>query len=103
VAELENLCGRLVLLTNTPEIGLDDLPSFLFYREAAGTQEQQLSRLEEIEKQEVVAALERNNWVQSHAAAELGLTLRQIGYRVKKFGLEIAIKKGRSRSQDASL
>ncbi|MCF8043226.1 MAG: sigma 54-interacting transcriptional regulator [Desulfarculaceae bacterium] len=103
VAELENLCGRLALLTNTPEIGLDDLPSFLFYREAAGTQEQQLSRLEEIEKQEVVAALERNNWVQSHAATELGLTLRQIGYRVKKFGLESAIKKGRNRTQDASL
>ncbi|BEQ13846.1 Nif-specific regulatory protein [Desulfoferula mesophila] len=103
VAELENLCGRLALLTNAPEIGLDDLPSFLFYREAAGSQEQQLSRLEEIERQEVVAALERNNWVQSHAAAELGLTLRQIGYRVKKFGLEGAIKKGRSRAQSATL
>lgn len=103
VAELENLCGRLALLTNTPEVSLDDLPSFLFYREAADAQEQQLSRLEEIEKQEVVAALERNNWVQSHAATELGLTLRQIGYRVKKFGLGSAIKKGRNRVQNASL
>lgn len=102
VAELENLCGRLALLTTAPEITLDDLPSFLFYREAAGTPEGQLSRLEEIEKQEVVAALERNNWVQSHAAAELGLTLRQIGYRVKKFGLEGAIKKGRGRAQQVS-
>ena len=102
VAELENLCGRLALLTTAPEITLDDLPSFLFYREAAGAPEGQLSRLEEIEKQEVVAALERNNWVQSHAAAELGLTLRQIGYRVKKFGLEGAIKKGRGRAQQVS-
>lgn len=101
VAELENLCGRLALLNTAPEITLDDLPSFLFYREPAGAQETQLSRLEEMEKQEVVAALERNNWVQSHAATELGLTLRQIGYRVKKFGLESAIKTGRGRSQHA--
>jgi Nif-specific regulatory protein len=35
-----------------------------------------------------VAALERNNWIQSRAARELGITLRQMGYRVKKFGLE---------------
>ncbi|MCB2227845.1 MAG: sigma-54 dependent transcriptional regulator [Desulfarculaceae bacterium] len=103
VAELDNLCQRLVLLARTPEVSLDDLPSFLFYRPAAPEHgEANLSRLEEMEKQEVVAALERNNWVQSHAAAELGLTLRQIGYRVKKFGLENAIKSGRRRNQEAT-
>ena len=103
VAELDNLCQRLVLLARDTEISLDDLPSFLFYRPAAPeTGEANLSRLEEMEKQEVVAALERNNWVQSHAAAELGLTLRQIGYRVKKFGLENAIKSGRRRNQEAT-
>ena len=104
VAELENLCQRLGILAQGPEISLDDLPSFLFYRPAAlQTDGENLSRLEEMEKQEVVAALERNNWVQSHAAAELGLTLRQIGYRVKKFGLESAIKSGRRRQQEATL
>ncbi len=104
VAELENLCARLGLLARGPEISLDDLPSFLFYRPAAPEAgAESLSRLEEMEKQEVVAALERNNWVQSHAAAELGLTLRQIGYRVKKFGLENAIKSGRRRNQEATL
>jgi Nif-specific regulatory protein len=54
-----------------------------------------LSKLEEIEKREVVVALERSNWVQSQAARELGLTLRQMGYRVKKFGLERFIKQNR--------
>jgi Nif-specific regulatory protein len=103
VAELENLCQRLALLSRGPEISLDDLPSYLFYRQpAAEAGHGSLSRLEEMEKQEVVAALERNNWVQSHAAAELGLTLRQIGYRVKKFGLENAIKNGRRRSHEAT-
>ena len=29
----------------------------------------------------------RHGWVQSRAARELGLTLRQIGYRIRKYGL----------------
>jgi Nif-specific regulatory protein len=42
-----------------------------------------------------MAALERNHWIQSQAAIDLGLTLRQIGYRVKQFGLERLIKEQR--------
>ncbi len=57
-----------------------------------------LSRLEEMEKKEVVAALERNRWIQSQAARELGLTLRQMGYRIKKFGLDDLLDKRRRRS-----
>ena len=40
-----------------------------------------------MERQQVVSALERHGWVQSRAARELGLTLRQIGYRIRKYGL----------------
>jgi Nif-specific regulatory protein len=43
--------------------------------------------LEEIERAEVKAALHRNGWVQVRAARELGLTQRQIGYRIKKYRL----------------
>jgi Nif-specific regulatory protein len=35
----------------------------------------------------VESALIRNGWVQSRAARELGLTQRQLGYRMKKFDL----------------
>jgi Nif-specific regulatory protein len=44
--------------------------------------------LEELERAEIKAALTRNGWVQARAARELGLTQRQIGYRMKKFNLE---------------
>jgi Nif-specific regulatory protein len=44
----------------------------------------------------VIDALERNNLNQSAAARELGITLRQMGYRVKKFGLEEMLKPRRS-------
>ena len=50
-----------------------------------------------MEKREVIGALERHNWVQSRAARELGLTLRQMGYRIKKFGLERMVNERRGR------
>lgn len=54
--------------------------------------------LVEIEKTNVVEALKRHNMIQSRAAKALGITLRQMGYRVKKYGLEDLIKQ-RARSQ----
>jgi len=53
------------------------------------------SSLEKIEKRAILRALERNHWVQSQAAMELGLTLRQIGYRLKQFGLDKMVKERR--------
>ena len=43
--------------------------------------------LHDIERLEIEASLRRNGWVQVRAARELGLTERQIGYRIKKYGL----------------
>jgi Nif-specific regulatory protein len=43
--------------------------------------------LRNLEREEVEAALRRHGWVQVRAARELGLTQRQIGYRIKKYGL----------------
>ena len=40
-------------------------------------------------------ALERNRWVQSRAAKDLGITLRKLGYRLKKYGLEERVKQER--------
>jgi len=43
--------------------------------------------LRDLEREEVEAALRRHGWVQARAARDLGLTQRQIGYRIKKYGL----------------
>jgi Nif-specific regulatory protein len=43
--------------------------------------------LRDLEREQVESALIRNGWVQSKAARELGLTQRQMGYRIKKFSL----------------
>jgi Nif-specific regulatory protein len=97
VREMENLVERLCIMVEGSEIDLKDLPAYLSPPEAREEPENQafLSRLKEMEKREIVAALERNHWIQSQAAMDLGLTLRQIGYRVKQFGLERLIKEQR--------
>ena len=97
VREMENLVERLCIVVEGAEIGVKDLPSYLAPVTKMGQAADQafLSRLKEMEKREILAALERNRWIQSQAAMDLGLTLRQIGYRVKQFGLEKLIKEQR--------
>lgn len=99
VREMENLIERAVLITDDAEIDLAHIEACFQQSANRIMPEDQacLSRLEEMEKREVVAALERNRWVQSQTARELGLTLRQVGYRIKKFGLDRLVEERRSR------
>ena len=55
--------------------------------------------LRDLEKSEVIAALRRNGFVQYKAARELGLTMRQMGYRVRKFGLATQIGRASCRER----
>ncbi len=102
VREMENLMERLAILNDGGEIDLHHLPPHVV---AAGLHEErrpeELPPLEEMERREVVAALERNRWIQSRAARELGLTLRQLGYRIQKYGLVERVRVNRSRSAAA--
>ena len=91
VREMENLMERLVIPADKDEIDAGILPAFLREREKEQGGEP-LSRIEEIERKEVIAALERNAWNQTHTARELGITNRQMGYRVRKFGLDEIVK-----------
>ncbi|MCF6290126.1 MAG: nif-specific transcriptional activator NifA [Desulfobacterales bacterium] len=100
VRELQNLIERLVIMADRNLVKMADLPSFMkaepeermvplapapsLAQPAMGAQTQSLQALE---RQQVEAALNRHGWVQARAARELGLTQRQIGYRIKKFGL----------------
>ena len=112
VRELQNLVERLVILANDDVLHTEDLPDHFFRGRAetppagfagpavpAPQAEVEMGSevawsattrksLEEIEREQVKAALIRNGWVQARAARELGLTQRQIGYRMKKFNLK---------------
>jgi Nif-specific regulatory protein len=41
------------------------------------------------DRERVVAAMEKSGWVQAKAARLLGLTPRQVGYALRKYGIEI--------------
>lgn len=101
VREMQNLVERMVILAESDRLTLADLPPSLFgeesikpvVKEVVVTRrtepeiQQGRRSLEDIEKAEIEMALRRNGWVQVRAAKELGLTERQIGYRIKKYGL----------------
>ncbi len=101
VREMQNLVERMVILAEGDRLGMGDLPSSLFSMERLKSEKRSESdsnpkarqpvftrkSLHDIERTEIEAALRRNGWVQVRAANELGLTERQIGYRIKKYGL----------------
>ena len=43
--------------------------------------------IESIEKEQVIRALKDNNYIQNRASRALGMTPRQFGYRLKKYGI----------------
>jgi Nif-specific regulatory protein len=110
VRELQNLIERLVILTDKSILYKSDLPKEMgvtWHQEttpassvktpeslqghnanATLSNHPALHSLEELERAEIKAALLRNGWVQARAARDLGLTQRQIGYRIKKFNLD---------------
>ncbi|WP_035246979.1 nif-specific transcriptional activator NifA [Desulfogranum mediterraneum] len=103
VREMQNLVERMVILAEGDRLTLNDLPSDLLTCSAPLGSVLPLpdrdrgrvtpptpppSSLQELERSQIIAALNRNGWVQAKAARELGLTQRQIGYRIKKFNLQ---------------
>ncbi|WP_321469470.1 sigma 54-interacting transcriptional regulator [Halarcobacter sp.] len=93
VRELENTLERIVLMGNEEGINKFDMLLLLpalnddNLKKGYKTIPMENKTLEEIEKEAIETALENNNFNQSHAAKELGITLRQIGYKIKKYGI----------------
>lgn len=107
VRELQNLVERMVILADGNILRVTDLPGSIRFASVEQMHEVPATNpevapelfqsqtykdvsprsLEEIEKLEVSNALKRHGWVQARAARELGLTQRQIGYKIKKYGL----------------
>ena len=97
VRELQNLIERLVILADKQIIHFENLKTHMSKPSVPGNVQMDVaaeektlpchSSLQDLERQEIESSLRRNGWVQARAAKELGLTQRQIGYRIKKFNL----------------
>ncbi len=46
-------------------------------------------KIKEMEREEIISALQECNWVMAKAARKLGITERMIGYKIRKYGLRI--------------
>lgn len=88
IHELRVLVSRLAVTAPDDRIDIADIPpEMLAEGERPPVLPEDAAELRDMERQQVLSALTRHGWVQSRAARELGLTLRQIGYRIRKYGL----------------
>ncbi len=94
VRELENTIERIVLMGSENGIAKKEMLLLLPALDDNKLKKEykaipmENKTLEEIEADAIMTALENNDFHQSHAAKELGITLRQIGYKIKKYGIE---------------
>ena len=104
VRELQNLVERLVIMADGSSVSLSSLPAYILEDVPAcqpvapephqGADPKNTlppsrsPRLDDLERHEVAAALKRHGWVRARAARQLGITQRQIGYRIKKYDLQ---------------
>jgi Nif-specific regulatory protein len=92
VRELENTVERLVVMSARKSAGLSDLPLNIRDRSlraarAIQTKDALPAAIADIEKANILDALKKTGWVQAKAARLLGLTPRQIGYKIKRYGI----------------
>ncbi|HDH12712.1 MAG TPA: nif-specific transcriptional activator NifA [Nitrospirae bacterium] len=90
VRELENTIERLVIMSPSELITASDLPVSLSIQrpKSSGKSASLTANIGEIEKSNILNALEKTGWVQAKAARLLGITSRQIGYKIKKYDIE---------------
>ena len=103
VRELQNCVERLVVMAEHDHVTLDRVPSslrayFADMRQVTGVAEPSATdrtreasslgaSLQEIERRQLREALDRYGWVQAKAGRALGLTPRQVAYKVRKYQL----------------
>jgi len=101
VRELENILERAIALSGDAPIAADDigLQRIADGPVVAGTPAKDSAadsaatgrlgdRLEDVERHEIIAALEQTRYNKTAAARQLGLTLRALRYRMQKLGID---------------
>ncbi len=98
VRELANTVERLVIMDEKNIITPDDLPLNFTSGDTKLSSDKNSYPYEEhtlgheihtIELERIVKTLKENNFIQSNTARALGITPRQLGYKIKKYGIEM--------------
>ncbi len=93
VRQLENAIERIVVLSSSDHVTLNDLPEFLrpTRRQLVRTRSAASAEgvnLEAVERDLIVLALRQFSWNQSRAAKYLGITRKTLLYRIAKYGID---------------
>jgi DNA-binding NtrC family response regulator len=87
VRELEHIVQRAITFARGQLIALPDLPEEIRHHQST-TQGTLAENLEAMEKEMLLDALEKSSWVQTRAAAFLGISERVLRYKMKKYDLK---------------
>lgn len=87
VRELENILERALALCEEELIGVEDLQLPEITRSTHESPASLGEMTQNLEKEQIANALEDNRWNQSATARALGITLRQLRYRIDKLKL----------------
>jgi len=105
VRQLESAIERALLLAESDEITVEDLP--IEIRNAARTEGAGGFKLppegisfEDLERSLITQAMEQTGWNITRAAKLLGLSFRTMQYRLDKFGIERPNRKGRGGQEE---
>ena len=98
VRELANTIERFVIMADKEWVGREDLPANLTHARDNGPSMPTLSNansdslnqeVKELEKKRIIKALRENSFIQNRASLALGITPRQLGYRIKKYQIDL--------------
>jgi len=98
VRELENVIEQIIALSNSDQIEPQDLPSHIKDQIRAGSlREETLAQrislekaVMEFEKEIILDALKKTHYVQTRAAALLGITRRMLKYKMDTLGIALS-------------
>jgi len=98
VRELANMVERLVVMSEKEVIEKEDIQFTQFTDTSsqltvksldAAAQDKLGIEVERLERVKIIKALKDNRGIQLRASRALGITPRQLGYRIKKYGIEL--------------
>ncbi len=87
IRELEHIIQRTITLARSSTITLRDLPAEVRNFRGRSLTGNLNERLAEVERQMLLDALEAADWVQTRAAAALGISERVLRYRMARLGI----------------
>jgi DNA-binding NtrC family response regulator len=75
-------------LSRGPVIRIGDLPSEIRLHQAIEQEGSLANRMEAVEREMMISALEKHDWIQTRAAETLGISERMLRYKMNKYRIK---------------